>query len=263
MKITFLGTGTSHGVPSLDCMIEGYARCPKGVCRLALQDERHRRTRSSVLLEKEGKAVLADVSADFRQQALRENIKRIDAVLLTHAHADHIGGIPDIRSYTKESKIPFYASAQTIEQVRRTFSYIFDPGTFEGGGIPRITTRVVESSFKAAGMEIVPVPVRHGAMEGCYGYRIENVAYIPDVKHVESRNESLLKGLDCLILNCLRDEREHSTHLILPQSMELARRLAPKRCFFIHMSHDIHYEIDSGQLDSWMNFSYDGLQVEV
>lgn len=244
-------------------MIDGYAHCPKGVCRQASQDERHRRTRTSVLLEKEGWTVLADVSADFRQQALRQRVKRIDAVLLTHAHADHIGGIPDIRSYTKDFAVPFYASAQTIEQVRRTFSYIFDPDTFEGGGIPKITTRAVQSSFGAAGMRITPIPVRHGFMDGCYGYRIDDVAYIPDMKHIEPRYESLLKGLDCLILNCLRDKKEHATHLILPQSMELARRLAPKRCFFIHMSHDIHYEIDSGQLESWMSFSYDGLQVEV
>lgn len=223
----------------------------------------HRRTRCSILLEKHGKCLLVDVSADFRQQALRQRIKKIDAVLLTHAHADHIGGIPDIRSYTKFNPLPLYGSTQTIEQVKRTFLYIFDPRTFEGGGIPKIDTVEVDSHFSVAGMEIIPVPVEHGALPGCFGYRIDDIAYIPDLKSIESGKEELLKGLDCLILNCLRDKREHSTHLVLPQSMELARRLAPRRCYFIHMSHDIHYQIDSAQLDPWMSFSYDGLEITV
>jgi phosphoribosyl 1,2-cyclic phosphate phosphodiesterase len=113
------------------------------------------------------------------------------------------------------------------------------------------------------GFKVTPVPVSHGELKECLGLRIDNVGYVPDVKHICAGSEELLKGLDCLILNCLRDEREHPTHMLLAQSMELARRLAPKKCYFIHMTHDIDYETDSKALDPWMEFSYDGLVINI
>jgi phosphoribosyl 1,2-cyclic phosphate phosphodiesterase len=265
MKLTFLGTGTSHGVPTLDCMIDNHVRCRKNVCRLSATDPKHTRTRSSVLLEWDGKFVLIDASLDFRQQALREKIMRLDAVLVTHAHADHIGGMPDLRSYTRpaERPLPLYGSAESIEAIRRSYRYIFDPDTFVGGGIPHLETRVIDGPFSLFGKTVQPIFVKHGALTGCFGYRIGNLTYIPDMKELPGDALQKCAGTEVLVLNCLRDEREHPTHLILPQSIAIARLIGPKRCYFIHMCHDIHYETDSAGLDDWMAFSFDGLRLEL
>jgi phosphoribosyl 1,2-cyclic phosphate phosphodiesterase len=263
MKITFLGTGTSHGVPPLDCMINNYETCPQDVCRLSLSDPKHSRTRSSVLIETDTCSIIIDISEDFRFQALRERIKKIDYALITHAHADHVGGIPDIRSYTIDKPLPIYGSAHTVEQIQSTFSYIFDPSTFVGGGIPSLETVVVNDTFFLDSLRITPIVVEHGRVDGCFGYRIGDVAYIPDMKSMSETEMEKLEGLDVLILNCLRRSRSHSTHLILPESIALAQKLKPSFCYFIHMSHDIHYEADSATLESWMHFSYDGLKITV
>jgi phosphoribosyl 1,2-cyclic phosphate phosphodiesterase len=259
MKITFLGTGTSHGVPPIDCMIANHARCKKDVCRQSIDDPKHRRTRSSILVELSGKRLLIDVSADFRQQALANAVIAIDAVLITHGHADHICGIPDIRSYTGRSSPPLhvYGSPESMTSIRQMFQYIFSEKTFVGGGIPNIILDPVEGPFTLFNAEVTPLSVRHGNLQGCFGYRIDNMAYIPDMKSLNGATKDLIRNLDCLILNCLRDEREHSTHLILEESMDLARELSPRRCYFIHMSHDIHYALDAKKLDGWMEFSYD------
>jgi phosphoribosyl 1,2-cyclic phosphate phosphodiesterase len=265
MKITFLGTGTSHGVPSIDCMLGTFGQCPKDVCRLSGSDPKHNRTRSSILVEYDGRHVLVDVSPDFRMQALREKIPKVDAVLITHGHADHICGIPDIRSYTARRPQPldFFCSRESIKAIRKLFPYIFDPNAFVGGGIPKINVTPVDRPFQLFGTPVVPLHVDHGNLEGCFGYRIGNVAYVPDMKSLRFSAPELLSGLDFLILNCLRDTREHSSHLIMEQSMRLAREIRPQRCCFIHMSHDIHYRIDGAKLDPWMEFSYDGLKIEV
>jgi phosphoribosyl 1,2-cyclic phosphate phosphodiesterase len=265
MKLTFLGTGTSHGVPTIDCMIDNHVRCRKNVCRLSADDPKHARTRSSVLLEWNNKNVLIDASLDFRQQALREKITRLDAVLITHPHADHIGGMPDLRSYTRtaENPLPIYVSAESIEAIKRSYHYIFDPDTFVGGGIPHLETHTINSTFSLFGETVQPIHVRHGALNGCFGYRIGKLTYIPDMKELPDAELQKCTGTEVLVLNCLRDEREHISHLILPQSIALARRIRPKRCYFIHMCHDIHYQTDSIGFDDWMHFSYDGLRLEL
>jgi len=265
MKLTFLGTGTSHGVPPLDCMIDEHARCKKDVCRLSAQDPRHARTRSSVFVEWDGTNILIDVSLDFRQQALRERIKRIDAALITHCHADHLGGLPDLRSYTKEKEtpLPVFGSPESMQAIRQTFGYMFDPGTFVGGGIPNIETKTISAPFGLVGKTVVPLAVEHGPIKGCFGYRLDPLVYIPDMKSINEEELKKCAGAEVLVLNCLRSEREHLSHLILPQSMELARRIKPKQCYFIHMCHDIHYKIDGKGLESWMDFSYDGLKIEI
>ncbi|MDD5672738.1 MAG: MBL fold metallo-hydrolase [Chitinivibrionales bacterium] len=267
MKITFLGTGTSHGVPSLDCMLADYAHCKKGVCRASLTDPKHRRSRCSILAEHQGLHILFDVSADFRQQALENRIPKVDAVFITHRHADNIGGLPDIRSYTKymQNALPIYASAETLESVRISFDYIFNPSTFVGGGIPVLTLNEIKplEPLRMFQTVIVGFPVGHGNLSGCFGYRFGDMAYIPDVKSIGPESLKQLQGLQVLIVNCLRDEREASTHLILPESMELSRKLAPGRTYFIHMCHDIHYEIDGEKLDPSMAFAYDGLTIQI
>jgi phosphoribosyl 1,2-cyclic phosphate phosphodiesterase len=263
MKLTFLGTGTSHGVPPIDCMLQNFASCPQGVCRASVSDPRHRRTRSSVLVEWDNVSVLVDIGPDFREQALREKIRGIDAVLVTHGHADHIYGIPDIRSYTRNAAIPLYGSAETMNRIREAFSYIFDPATLPGGGIPRITTTAVNGPFSLLGRDVTPIRVDHLALDGCYGWRIGTIAIIPDVKSVLPGEIGKLAGIDLLVLNCLRRGPSHGSHLTLDESVALARKIGPRRCCFIHMSHDIHYQIDKASLDPWMEFAWDGLQVEV
>jgi phosphoribosyl 1,2-cyclic phosphate phosphodiesterase len=265
MEILFLGTGTSHGVPMLDCMLGNYAHCPKGVCLAAATDKKHARTRSSIMVGYNGKHVLIDVSPDFREQTLREKVARIDAILLTHKHADHIMGIPDLRSYDRilGKPIDVYGSAETIDQIKITFDYVFDPATYVGGGIPRIKEHIISDRFSLFDMDITPIPVTHGSLKECFGYRIGNLGYVPDVKEISSESKAKLKGVEVLILNCLRDVRPHPTHLLLDQSIALAREIRPKQCYFIHLCHDIHYQLDKKMLDDWMEFSYDGLQISL
>jgi len=247
-------------------MLNNYKNCPKNVCEKSKYDLKHYRTRSSILIEFEtNKNILIDVSMDFRHQALRERINKIDAILITHCHFDHIGGIPDIRSYTSRNSEPLkvFGSFESNNVIKKTFSYIFDPNTFWGGGIPKLSLIDVYESFELFGEKIVPIFVEHANLKGCFGYRIKNLAYIPDIKSISLKEKEKLNGLDLLILNCLREEKQHVSHLILGQSIELAREIMPKKCFFIHMCHDIDYQLDKAKLDSWMDFSYDGLMLDI
>lgn len=265
ITLTFLGTGTSHGVPVVDCMMSGYEHCPKGVCQEALSDPKHRRTRSSILLSYQGFNTLIDVSADFREQVLREGVSHIDAVLLTHRHADHITGLPDIRSYSRIMKkgLPVYGTDETIDAIRSTFSYIFDPTTFVGGGIPQLVDIRFEGSFTVNGITFLPIPVVHGDCIGCVGYRFGDIAYIPDVKFVPVESLALLSGVTTLIVDCLRITKEHETHMILPEVISLAENVAAKNIFLTHMCHDIHYQKDLEYLHGNFKFAYDGLTLEL
>lgn len=265
MNITFLGTGTSHGVPSIDCMMDNHKHCKKGVCAASESDPVHRRSRSSLFVEYQGRRILLDASMDFRAQALAARIPDIDAVLITHRHSDHIGGIPDIRSYNRYGKkvIPVFGSSESLDSLCSTYDYIFSPTTFPGGGIPQITINPVDGPFDCFGVTVTPIPVFHGNLFGCFGYRIGPLAYIPDMRALTEESLELLNGVRCLILNCLRDDRAHSTHLILGESIMLARAIAPEKCYFIHLCHDIHYQLDAGRLEPWMQFAHDGLFVTI
>jgi phosphoribosyl 1,2-cyclic phosphate phosphodiesterase len=246
-------------------MLSGYLRCRKGVCQAALTDPRQQRTRSSIIIEYNEKHVLIDVSSDFRAQALREHIPKIDAVLITHGHSDHISGIPDIRSYSahRSEPIPFYGTEESMSIIRSSFPYIFDRDAFFGGGIPRISLQAAIVPYSLFGETVTMLPVDHGGLNGAIGYRIGALAYIPDLKSFRNQALGLLGGLDVLILNCLRETSTHSSHLTLEQSIGLAREIRPKKCYFIHMSHDIDYRTDSAKLDEWMAFSYDGMTIEI
>lgn len=263
MRVTLLGTGTSHGVPSLDCMIEDYARCPHQVCLKAEVNPRYRRTRCSILVEVGGLNLLVDTSQDFRQQMLANRVRRLDVVLFTHAHADHIYGLPDIRSYSRGGKvIPIYGSSPTLRALEQSFEYIFHPPSFVGGGIPQLAPHILEGPTSVEGVEVIPIPVEHGNAEGCQGYRIGGLAYLPDVKVIPERSLSLLEGLDLLILNCLRP-RPHISHLSLEESLAYVERLGPSRCLFTHMTHDMDYEEVEPSLPKSVRLAYDGLVVEV
>lgn len=265
MRIIFLGTGTSHGVPTIDCMLDNYARCPKGVCLKAENDPRYRRTRASVVIQTDGRNLLVDTSQDFRQQMLAQRVKRIHAVLYTHGHADHIYGLPDIRSYcyAQGDAIDIYGSQQTLDILYQAFDYVFHPPAYVGGGIPSLRPHLLESPQTICGAQVTPIPVEHGpTLRGCQGYRVNDVAYIPDVKVIPEDSLALLEELDLLILNCLRI-RPHASHLCLEESLAYAERLRPKRCLFTHMTHDIDYQLDEARLPEWVRFAYDGLVVDV
>jgi len=262
MLITFLGTGTSHGVPSIDCMLEDYRRCPHQVCRKAQHDRRYRRTRSSILIEAEGCGLLVDTSQDLYMQVLEQRVKRVDAILYTHGHADHIYGLPDIRSYChfQGGPIDIYGSQETLEVLYGAFDYVFRPPAYVGGGIPSLRPQLLDGAMQWHGLTVVSIPVAHGPLDGCRGYRIDDVAYIPDVKTIPEASLEQLRGLDLLILNCLRT-RPHASHLSLQESLAYVEELAPKRCLFTHMTHDIDYALEEPALPPGVHFAYDGLKV--
>ena len=264
MRITLLGTGTSHGVPTLDCMITDYASCPVKVCRKALDNPRHRRTRASILVQSGEGHILIDTSQDFRDQMLANRITHIDAVLYTHGHADHIYGLPDIRSYCRRQNgsIPIYGSEETLGILDGAFDYVFHPPEYVGGGIPSLVPHPLHDGCRMNGLTIETIPVVHGPLVGCQGYRLNDVAYIPDVKRIPPESLARLHGLELLILNCLR-HRPHEGHLSLEESLDYARQIAPRRCLLTHLAHDMDYEIESQRLPDWISFAYDGQSVEV
>ena len=264
MRVVFLGTGTSHGVPHIDCMINDYVRCPAGVCRKAAVDPRYRRTRACILVETGGDSLLFDTSQDFYQQVMANRVRRIDAVLYTHSHADHIYGLPDIRSYCRQQgeAIDVYASDETLQVLRQAFHYVFHPPEYVGGGIPVLRTHVLEQPQEVLGQRVIPIPVEHGPLNGCQGYRIDGLAYLPDVKAIPDSSLELLQDLDLLILNCLRI-RPHGSHLALEESLAYAERLRPRRCLFTHMTHEIDYQVEESRLPEWVRFAYDGQVVEL
>jgi len=272
MEILFLGTGTSHGVPVIDCIMTDYKFCPKSVCKLVETNPKHSRTRSSILISFNDKNILIDCGPDFRTQVLREKIKNIDAILFTHRHSDHIDGIPDTRSYCSiiksrteyiDNPLNIYGSKETIDAISQTFAYIFDPNTFVGGGIPSLVKNVILDKFSLFGLDFTPILVEHGNCTGCFGYRFGNVAYIPDVKSISPQEIEKLYNLDLLIVDCLRMERLHSTHFVYEDIEKLIAKINPKQVLGTHLCHGIHYEEDEKLIDSRMKFAFDGMKVLV
>ena len=252
MKLTFLGTGTSTGVPILGC------RCP--VC--LSPDSHDKRTRPSLLLEFEGRVVVIDTAPDFRFQALREQIERVDALVFTHAHADHVLGLDDVRPYyfKQRQPIPLYADERCMRDLERMFPYIFNHD-YPYGGILRIEPRLIAASFELWGERMTPLPVVHGQLP-VLGFRFRRAAYVTDFSVIPEPTLAMLEGLDLLILDSLRRE-PHPTHSSLDQSLALVERLKPARALFTHIAHEMGHESTNALLPPHVRLAYDGLKVEV
>lgn len=252
MRLTFLGTGTSQGVPVIAC------RCR--VCRSG--DSRDRRLRTSALLEVEGRNILFDIGPDFRQQMLREDVGRLDAILITHAHRDHVGGLDDIRSfnYVQHSKMDVYLNAEARFAIERDYHYIFEPHQYPG--LPEADLHTVEAPFTAAGVEVVPVKAMHKDLP-VLGYRIGAMAYITDANYMAPAEIAKLKGVKVLVINALRREK-HFSHYSLPEALAVIEEVAPERAYLTHMSHEmgLHEEV-SATLPLHVALAYDGLKVEI
>lgn len=252
MKLTFLGTGTSSGVPLLACSCK--------VCTSS--DPRDKRTRPSILIEAGGRSLVIDTAPDFRAQALREGMQRLDAVLFTHSHADHILGLDEVRIFyfRQQNPIPIYASAQSLQDIKRTFKYIFD-GTYPFGGIARLDPHVIDGPFEAQGLKIVPIPVLHGNLP-ILGFRINGVAYLTDVSKIPESSYPLLEGLEVLILDTLR-HHPHPTHMTVEQSLKVMEQLKVRRGYCTHIAHELGHEETNAQLPPHVRLAYDGLQLDL
>jgi phosphoribosyl 1,2-cyclic phosphate phosphodiesterase len=247
------------GVPTLGC------RC--AVCRS--RDPHDHRTRPSVLLSYGGREVLIDTTPDFRFQAMRYGLDRLDAILYTHAHADHILGLDDIRPFNlkQKSSLPIYASAETLDTLRRTFAYIFAPAPVEST-VPRVDVHALNGAENGPvpalhlfGMEITPIPAMHGPQR-VLGYRFGKAAYLTDFSVVPESSKELLRGLDDFVLDALR-YTPHPMHSNVEQSLALVRELAPKRAWFTHICHDLGHAETNAKLPENVRLAYDGLTFEV
>jgi phosphoribosyl 1,2-cyclic phosphate phosphodiesterase len=252
-RITFLGTGTSHGVPMIGC--------PCAVCRS--DDPRDRRWRPSVWLDLPGIAVLVDTATDLRSQALQFRVPRVDAILFTHSHADHVMGLDDVRRFNalQEGAVACYADPFTAAEIRRTFAYMFGPRTPIGGGLPKIDLFELAGEFCLGRHLVTPVPLVHGRRL-VLGYRVGGLGYLTDCSEIPEASFALLDGLDVLVVDALRD-RPHPTHFTVSQALEVVERVRPKRAYFTHVAHDLpHAETCARLRPKGAELAYDGLILD-
>jgi len=253
--ITVLGSGTSMGVPTIGCSC--------AVCRS--MNPKDRRTRPSAMVEWEGHRIIIDSGPDFREQALREGINRLDAVLYTHGHADHILGLDDLRPLTYPrvtggARLPLYAKPETARILRSMFKYVFDDN-YKYGGIAKVELHEIREPFDLLDLKVIPVPVMHGESE-IVGYRIGRFAYLTDFSTVPDRTIEMLQGVELVFLDALRHE-PHPTHSTVENSLKIAARIGATSTYFIHMSHDLAHEAANQALPPEVRLAFDGLRVEI
>ena len=266
MRLVFLGTGTSHGVPMIGCSCS--------TCQS--QDPRDQRTNASLLIDTGSRNILIDCGRDFRLQALRERLNRIDHLLLTHPHFDHIAGIDDLRVFHRRSVrggrgIPIYGLAEHLDYIKRhIYHYLFDSRAQLGGGITQVEPVPVDGPFEVEGILFEPLPVLHGKMQ-IFGYRFSDIAYISDVSHIPEQTLSRLEGLRALVVDALRF-RTHSTHFNIRQALEIVAKCRPEQTYFTHICHDLSHEVVDGGFSrptsgyytpDRVNLAYDGLSISV
>lgn len=253
MKITFLGTGTSQGVPVIAC------RCQ--VCTSA--DFRDKRLRSSILVEQGSTAVVIDSGPDFRQQMLRADVNHIDGLLFTHEHKDHIAGMDDIRAYNyvHREKVNIYANLQVQEALHREFPYVF--ADFKYPGVPEINMHTIdESAFSIGEINFLPVPVLHYRLP-VLGFRMGDFTYITDANHITEQSMSLIRGSKILVINALRRE-PHVSHFTLEEALEVIGKLGPEKAYLTHISHQLGMHEDvNAELPAHVKCAYDGLVIEI
>lgn len=254
MKVTFLGTGTSQGIPIIGC------KCP--VCKSA--NTRDKRLRTSALVSEGDKNILIDIGPDFREQMLRNDVSHLDAILVTHAHRDHVAGIDDIRPYNyyQQSPIDIYARSNAIEAIRRDYAYIFAQHIYPG--LPEANLIEVSGSsvVRIGNTEVVPIEAMHKDMP-ILGYKMERFAYVTDANYIAPTELDKIKGMDVLVINALRIEK-HFSHFSLAEALEVIAFLKPRKAYLTHMSHEMgFYDRVSRSLPENVFLAYDGLTIEI
>lgn len=253
MKVTFLGTGTSQGVPVIGCECE--------VCRSL--DYRDKRLRVSVFLEVNGKNVVIDSGPDFRQQMLRERINKLDAVLLTHSHKDHIAGLDDVRAFNflQKEGMPVYGTSQTLEQIKREYYYAFEGERYPGTPVLNLH-EITETNFAVDGIKITPLPVLHLRMP-VVGFRIGDFSYITDANFIPDETFEKLKGTKVLVLNALQKE-SHVSHFTLEEAIVQSKKIGADQTYFTHISHKmgLHQQVNK-EMPPAMSLAHDGLTIDL
>jgi phosphoribosyl 1,2-cyclic phosphate phosphodiesterase len=253
-RVLVLGTGTSHGVPMIGCECD--------TCRST--DPRDRRSRASIYIQVSGgPSVLVDTTPDLRMQALAHGVKRVDAILYTHSHADHVMGLDEVRRFNvlQKAAIPCYGDERTLDDLRRIYAYAFNADTPRGGGIPQVVTARVAGEFCVGAATFVPIPLLHGSRT-ILGYRAGSFAYLTDCSAIPDSSWPLLSGVRTVILDALR-ERPHPTHLSLEQALAVVKRLEPEQALFTHMCHDLPHAATCARLPPGVQLAYDGLTFEI